>query len=187
MAEQLRRERLRREMIDEIIAAARALLEKDGPGAISIRAIARQVGVSAPAIYRYFPSLDALIHALNDSVINELCAAVEPPAGPSAAAAPSAVADSSGAALAFRAWALDHPASLMFTLGLTGHLANGQTLMGRLSRLPGPASSPLPWATLCGLVLLELAADPADLPEIRRLYETVFHSPVHDFGPGVKD
>jgi AcrR family transcriptional regulator len=161
MAEQLRRERLRREMIDEIIAAARALLEKVGPGAISMRAIARQVGVSAPAIYRYFPSLDALMRALNDSVISELCAAVEPFVG------------SPGVALAFRAWALDHPTSFRFTLGLTGQIAGGQTLMGRLPGLPGPASSPLPWATLCGLVLLELAADPVDRPDMHHLYEAV--------------
>ena len=77
MAEQLRRERLRREMIDEIIGTARLLLEKDGPNAISVRAIARQLGVTGPAIYRYYPSLDALMSALSESVISELCAAVE--------------------------------------------------------------------------------------------------------------
>ena len=38
MAEQLRRERLRREMIDEIIGTARLLLEKGGPSAISVLA-----------------------------------------------------------------------------------------------------------------------------------------------------
>jgi hypothetical protein len=37
MAEHLRRERLRREMTDEIIGTARVLLEKDGPSAISLR------------------------------------------------------------------------------------------------------------------------------------------------------
>ena len=52
MAEQLRRERLRREMIDEIIGTARLLLEKDGPSAISVRAIARQVGVTTHTIWR---------------------------------------------------------------------------------------------------------------------------------------
>jgi len=46
MAEQLRRERLRREMTDEIIGTARVLLEKDGPSAITLRAVARQVGVT---------------------------------------------------------------------------------------------------------------------------------------------
>jgi AcrR family transcriptional regulator len=65
MAEHLRRERLRREMTDEIIGTARVLLEKDGPSAVSLRAIARQVGVTAPAIYRYYPSLDALMSALH--------------------------------------------------------------------------------------------------------------------------
>src|SRR6202035_5439590 len=144
MAEQLRRERLRREMIDEIIGTARLLLEKDGPSAISVRAIARQVGVTAPAIYRYYPSLDALMSALGESVVSELCAAVE------------SARDQSGCnALQFRGLALDHPASFRFALGLGGHRTGGQTLMGRLRRSVPPAST-LGWATVCGLVLLEL-------------------------------
>ena len=96
MAEQLRRERLRREMIDEIIGTARLLLEKDGPSAISVRGIARQVGVTAPAIYRYYPSLDALMSALSESVISELCAVVE-----------SARDQGGGMALQFHGRALD--------------------------------------------------------------------------------
>jgi AcrR family transcriptional regulator len=162
MAEQLRRERLRREMINEIIGTARLLLEKDGPSAISVRAIARQVGVTAPAIYRYYPSLDALTSALNESVVSELCAAVE-----------SARDQSGGMARAFRGWALDHPASFRFTLGLIGQRADGQELMRRLPRLSAPGASMLYWATLCGLVLLELACGQEDLPEdIGWLYET---------------
>lgn len=128
MVEQLRRERLRREMIDEIIGTARLLLEKDGPSAISVRAIARQVGVTAPAIYRYYPSLDALMNALSESVINELCAAVE-----------SARDRSGGMALQFRGWALDHPAGFRFALGLGGHRTGGQTLM---SLATAPVRSP---------------------------------------------
>src|SRR6266700_3912670 len=160
MAEQLRRERLRREMIDAIIGTARLLLEKDGASAISVRAIARQVGVTAPAIYRYYPSLDALMSALRESVISELCAAVE-----------SARDQSGGMAIQFRGWALDHPASFGFALGLNGHRTGGQTLMGRLSRLSVPPASMLSWATLCGLVLLELGRDREDLPEdIGKLY-----------------
>lgn len=166
MAEQLRRERLRREMIDEIIGAARLLLEKDGASAISLRAIARQVGVTAPAIYRYFPSLDALMSALRESVISELCAAVE-----------SARDQPDGMVREFRGWALDHPASFRFALGLNGglngHRTAGQPLMGRLPGLSAPGASMLAWATLCGLMLLELACDQADLPEdIGWLYET---------------
>lgn len=162
MAEQLRRERLRIEMTDEIIGAARLLLEKGGASAISVRAIARQVGVTAPAIYRYFPSLDALMSALRESLISELCAAVE-----------SARGQSGGMARAFRGWALDHPASFEFTLGLGGHRADGHRLMQRLPGLSAPEASILCWATLCGLVLLELACDQEDLPEdIGWLYET---------------
>jgi AcrR family transcriptional regulator len=161
MAEQPRRERLRREMIDEIIGAARLLLEKDGPGAVSVRAIARQVGVTAPAIYRYYPSLDALMSALSESVTCELCAAVE-----------SARDQHGGMAREFRGWALDHPASFRFALGLGGQPAGGQTLMRRLSRLSVPPASMLGWATLCGLVLLELGCDREELPEdIGKLYE----------------
>jgi AcrR family transcriptional regulator len=160
MAEQLRRERLRREMIDEIIGTARLLLEKNGPSAISMRAIARQVGVTAPAIYRYYPSLDALMSALSESVISELCAAVE-----------SARDQPGGMARQFRGWALDHPASFRFALGLGGHRTGGQALTGRLSRLSVPPASMLGWATLCGLVLLELGCDEEDLPQdIGRLY-----------------
>jgi AcrR family transcriptional regulator len=162
MAVPSRRERLRGEMIDEIIAAARLLLEKGGPSAISVRGIARQVGVTTAAIYRYFPSRGALMNALNESVVNELCAAVE-----------SARDQSGGMARAFRGWALDHPASFRFTLGLNGHRADGQGLMQRLPRLSAPGASMLCWATLCGLVLLELACDQEDLPEdIGWLYET---------------
>lgn len=160
MAGQLRRERLRREMIDEIIGTARLLLEKDGPNAISVRAIARQLGVTGPAIYRYYPSLDALMSALSESVISELCTAVE-----------SAGDQSGGMAREFRGWALDHPASFRFALGLNGHRTGGQTLMGRLRRLSVPPASMLGWATLCGLVLLELGGDRESLPEdIARLY-----------------
>jgi AcrR family transcriptional regulator len=147
-------------MIDEIIGAARLLLEKDGPNAISVRAIARQVGVTTPAIYRYYPSLDALMSALSESVVSELCAAVE------------SARDQSGAmALQFRGWALAHPASFRFALGLSGHRTAGQALMRRLPRLCVPPASVLGWATLCGLVLLELGCDPEDLPaDIGKLY-----------------
>ena|SRR5579863_10482415 len=154
MAGSLRRERLRREMTGEIISTARLLLEKDGPGAVSVRAIARQVGVTSPAIYRYYPSLDALVSALRESVISELCAAVE-----------SARYQPGGMAGEFRSWALGHPASFRLALGLGEHRPGGRTLLGRLSRLAVPPASMLGWATLCGLVLLELGCDREDLPE----------------------
>ena len=45
-----------------LIAAGMAVLEADGE--LSLRALARQVGVSATAVYRHFPDKDALLKAL---------------------------------------------------------------------------------------------------------------------------
>jgi len=48
-----RRERLRTATVAEIKDGARHLLVTGGPQAISLRAIARDMGMTAPAIYRY--------------------------------------------------------------------------------------------------------------------------------------
>jgi len=46
-----------------LIAAARELLDADGPGAVSLREAARRVGVSATATYRHFIDKDHLLAA----------------------------------------------------------------------------------------------------------------------------
>ena len=47
-----------------LIAAARQLLDTDGPGAVSLREAARRVGVSATATYRHFTDKDHLLAAV---------------------------------------------------------------------------------------------------------------------------
>ena len=47
-----------------LVAAARALLEEAGPEALSLRDVARRVGVSHSAPYRHFPTRQALLAAL---------------------------------------------------------------------------------------------------------------------------
>ncbi len=47
-----------------LIAAARELLDEDGPGAVSLREAARRVGVSATATYRHFNDKDHLLAAV---------------------------------------------------------------------------------------------------------------------------
>src|SRR2546429_9816916 len=54
-----RRERHRNATLKEIKQVARRLVVDSGPTAISLRAIARELGMSAAALYRYFPSLEA--------------------------------------------------------------------------------------------------------------------------------
>ncbi|MEV3934850.1 TetR/AcrR family transcriptional regulator [Glycomyces sp. NPDC049804] len=76
-----RRERMRAETIAEIKASARSQLLEHGPSGISLRAIARDVGVTAAALYRYFDSLDALLIELccdlYDELISETRAAMD--------------------------------------------------------------------------------------------------------------
>ena len=57
-----RRERLRADLIAEIKAVAIAQLEAAGPAGVSLRGIAREVGVSPAALYGYFDSLDDAVH-----------------------------------------------------------------------------------------------------------------------------
>jgi AcrR family transcriptional regulator len=59
-----RREKLRQEMLQDIKATARQQMSENGTAAISLSAIARALEVSQPALYRYYPSRDALVTAL---------------------------------------------------------------------------------------------------------------------------
>ncbi|HYN93876.1 MAG TPA: TetR/AcrR family transcriptional regulator [Pilimelia sp.] len=110
-----RRERLRAATLSEIKDAARRMLVTGGATAISLRAIARDMGMTAPAIYRYFDNLDALVGALATDLFDEARQEVE--------AASEAVADGSARermiamARAFRAWSVAHPAEFGLLFG----------------------------------------------------------------------
>src|SRR5262245_57245573 len=51
----------------KIVAAAWRLLERGGPPALSMRRVAKAVGITAMAIYHHFPDRDALLRALADA------------------------------------------------------------------------------------------------------------------------
>jgi AcrR family transcriptional regulator len=70
------RAKARAEMVDEIKAIARRHLATDGAN-LSLRAVARDLGVVSSAIYRYFPSRDELLTALIIDAYNRLGEAVE--------------------------------------------------------------------------------------------------------------
>lgn len=74
---QSRRERLRAETSAEIKAIAFRLMAEGGPGAISLRAIARAMGMTAGAIYGYYPTRDDLVTTLITDVYTSLVDAVE--------------------------------------------------------------------------------------------------------------
>ena len=58
------RARARAELTEEIKAAARRQLAEVGPAALSLRAVARELGMVSSAVYRYFASRDELLTAL---------------------------------------------------------------------------------------------------------------------------
>ncbi len=59
-----RREIQREQTTAEIKAIARVQMAETGAAALSLRAIAREMGMSTPALYRYFENRDALVTAL---------------------------------------------------------------------------------------------------------------------------
>ena len=58
------RERVRAELTADIADAARRQLAEVGAAALSLRAVAREVGMVSSAVYRYFPSRDDLLTRL---------------------------------------------------------------------------------------------------------------------------
>ena len=104
-----RRDRVRAATTEEIKQTARQLLVEQGPEAVSLRAIARQMGMTAPALYRYFDSHEKLIkHVIADiftELTEDLHAAIE-----SAGAGRNGdlTAKVMAACWEFRRWSLDH-------------------------------------------------------------------------------
>src|SRR5262245_28862138 len=70
------RARVRAEMTEEIKAIARRHLASDGAN-LSLRAVARDLGVVSSAIYRYFASRDELLTALIIDAYNSLGESIE--------------------------------------------------------------------------------------------------------------
>ncbi len=59
-----RRERNRQEMREAILGAARRIVSEQGVDALTMRAVAQEIGYSAPALYEYFPSKEDLYGCL---------------------------------------------------------------------------------------------------------------------------
>ncbi|MEO3743817.1 TetR/AcrR family transcriptional regulator [Plantactinospora sp. B5E13] len=121
------RARVRAELIEEIKAVARRQLATDG-GNLSLRAVARELGMVSSAIYRYFPSRDSLLTALIVEAYQALGDAAE------AADATRPRDDLRGRWLAIshavRSWGLAHPAeyALLYGSPVPGYAAPAETV-----------------------------------------------------------
>lgn len=60
-----------------ITDAALALVEREGEGALTLRRLAGEIGVTANALYRYFDSRDMLVAAAADAVAHRLYLIIE--------------------------------------------------------------------------------------------------------------
>ncbi|PRY35703.1 TetR family transcriptional regulator [Umezawaea tangerina] len=100
-----RRERLRAQTLQEIVDSSFAIIDADGVHALSIAALARSMAMSAPAVYRYFPSRDALLAHLILLSYEQLTAAMTT-AVEAAAQVPRTLVGVLVAA--YRDWALSH-------------------------------------------------------------------------------
>jgi AcrR family transcriptional regulator len=122
------RERARAEITAEILDAARGYLATDGAPALSLRAIARDLGMASSALYRYFKSRDELLTRLIIDAYDSLGAAAE--AREAAAARTDLPGRFTATCAAVRAWALAHPNeyALIYGSPVPGYVAPADTV-----------------------------------------------------------
>lgn len=91
---------------EQVIAAAREILESRGPAGLTMQAVAARVGVRAPSLYKRFQDREALLTAVAESAVDELAGRLE-----------TASPDLHRLASVYRAFAYEQPEAfrLMFT------------------------------------------------------------------------
>ncbi|MEU1430212.1 TetR/AcrR family transcriptional regulator [Nocardia sp. NPDC005746] len=127
------RARARAEITREITDAARRQLAESGAPALSLRAIARELGMVSSALYRYFPSRDDLLTTLIIEAYDSIADAVEN----AVAAADTPRAQWRAISHAVRDWAKAHPHEYALVYGspVPGYRAPESTI-GPASRVP---------------------------------------------------
>ncbi|MEU7016219.1 TetR/AcrR family transcriptional regulator [Streptomyces sp. 2RAF24] len=139
------RARARIEITAAIKDEARTQLAAEGAAKLSLRAVARELGMVSSALYRYFPSRDDLLTALIVDAYDAVGAAAEQADAATAATAPADhLARWTAVCRAVRAWAVAHPHeyALIYGSPVPGYTAPQDTV--------GPAAR-------VGLVLVSLA------------------------------
>lgn len=147
-----RRARLHAATRAEVKAIALRQLAAGGIAALSLNAISREMGLTGPALYRYFASRDALLTDLIIDAYGDLVAAVETVAQADDGA--DAAASLRAFAAAYRGWALAQPHRYLLLYGtpVPGYVAPPDTVvlarrimappLAALAALPPPAVAP---------------------------------------------
>jgi AcrR family transcriptional regulator len=126
---------VRRELTGEILAAARRQLASVGPADLSLRAVARELGMASSAVYRYVPSKDELLTLLILAAYDDLGEAVE--RAEDLVPRPAHAERWRAVCLAARDWALEHrhEFALIYGTPVPGYVAPEHTVAAA-SRVP---------------------------------------------------
>lgn len=103
------------ETYNAIKATARDLMAEHGTAGISMRAIARKLDMTAPALYYYFKNMDDLITALLLDAFNGMAQAIEGVQQTHANATPYEQLVES--LMAYRKWAVEHKTEFQLAFG----------------------------------------------------------------------
>ncbi|MEV5157579.1 TetR/AcrR family transcriptional regulator [Streptomyces sp. NPDC053728] len=165
------RERARVEVTAAIKDEARKQLAAEGAAKLSLRAVARELGMVSSALYRYFPSRDDLLTALiveAYDAVGEAAETARAEAGAPAGAI-SPAARWTAVSCAVREWALGHPHeyALIYGSPVPGYAAPQDTV-GPASRVGQVLISVVRDAHLAGGLALP-PVDPALRPEAARM------------------
>ncbi|WP_235734623.1 TetR/AcrR family transcriptional regulator [Nocardioides alcanivorans] len=116
----------RAQNVAAILAAARTEIVAHGGGGLSMRAVAREVGLVSSAVYRYFPTREALLTAMIIESYGHLADALE--AGRSGRRTPAT--QWLALARSLRTWAVDHPHEFQLIYGtpIPGYVAPPETI-----------------------------------------------------------
>ncbi len=120
----------------QIIELGRRHLITEGAAGLSLRAIARDLGMVSSAVYRYVASRDELLTLLLVDAYSELADAVDSARDGAAGSWRDQVL---AIACAARGWAVDHPASwaLLYGSPVPGYHAPGERTVGPGTRVVG--------------------------------------------------
>ncbi|MDF4249123.1 TetR/AcrR family transcriptional regulator [Streptomyces sp. WMMB303] len=140
------RQRARGEITEAIKEEARRQLAEQGASRLSLRAVARELGVASSALYRYFPSRDDLLTALITDAYDALGAAAEEALAEAESAGDTHLVRWRAVCRAVRGWSLAHPHeyALLYGSPVPGYAAPSATIR--------PASR-------AGLALLRVLSD----------------------------
>ncbi|MCX6497408.1 MAG: WHG domain-containing protein [Arthrobacter sp.] len=129
------RERARARTIEDIVRIGREHLALHGAAALSLRAVARDLGVVSSAVYRYVESREELLTLLLVDAYNELGDAVDAAVGARPENDFTGRFEALGAAV--RNWALAQPASyaLLFGSPVPGYQAPAERTTGPGTRV----------------------------------------------------